>query len=283
VVTAEEEKYILSRAYVPEHIISLMVLISKGEPFFISDHVCYKMDDWAILVGYPLGGLFSRETFEHLARDLMKKFKCRRWSVIAPELPLSFLKDGSERASDYYYRLSIEGYQMKGSLSRIIRKGSASLHIERAYGMSGDHENLIHEFIKRERPGDRIRELFLAMPEYAAASDSVLLLNARDDKDCLRAFYVVDLAAGAFATYVVGCYSRENYAPYASDLLFAEMVNIAREQKKGYINLGLGVNEGIRRFKEKWGGVPFLTYEFCEYYRGYSGVLSLVRALESKL
>jgi hypothetical protein len=283
VITSEEEKYILSRAYVPEHIVSLMVLISKGEPFFLSDHLCYRMDDWAILVGYPLGGLFSGKTFERLAQDLMKKFKCRRWSMIAPELPSSFLKTGTERASDHYYRLQLMEYRMKGPLGRLIRKGTANLRIERAAGMSGDHDRLIREFIERDRPADRIRELFLAMPEYAAASDSVLLLNARDHMDRLTAFYVVDLAARAFATYVVGCYSRENYVPYASDLLFAEMVAVAREQNKGYIHLGLGVNEGIRRFKEKWGGVPFLAYEFCEYYRGYSGILSLVRTLESKL
>ncbi|MFZ3090961.1 MAG: hypothetical protein WA240_10125 [Nitrospirota bacterium] len=32
------------------------------------------------------------------------------------------------------------------------------------------------------------------------------------------------------------------------------MINLAKEHGKGYINLGLGVNNGIRRFKEKWGG-----------------------------
>jgi len=26
------------------------------------------------------------------------------------------------------------------------------------------------------------------------------------------------------------------------------------------VNLGLGINEGIRRFKEKWEGKPFLSY-----------------------
>ena len=30
-------------------------------------------------------------------------------------------------------------------------------------------------------------------------------------------------------------------------------------QKKA-VNLGLGINSGIRRFKEKWGGAPFLKY-----------------------
>jgi hypothetical protein len=39
------------------------------------------------------------------------------------------------------------------------------------------------------------------------------------------------------------------------------MVNIAQAGGKSAINLGLGINSGIRRFKEKWGGVPFLRCE----------------------
>ena len=48
--------------------------------------------------------------------------------------------------------------------------------------------------------------------------------------------------------------------PGASDLLFHEMVNLARAEGKMAVNLGLGVDAGIRRFKEKWGGEPFLDY-----------------------
>ena len=48
--------------------------------------------------------------------------------------------------------------------------------------------------------------------------------------------------------------------PGASDLLFEEMVKLSQSQGKKAINLGLGVHAGIRRFKEKWGGVPFLPY-----------------------
>lgn len=53
-ISPEEEKYILSKAYVPEHIVSLMVLISKGEPFLIEDYICFSKDNWLIFVGYPL-------------------------------------------------------------------------------------------------------------------------------------------------------------------------------------------------------------------------------------
>jgi hypothetical protein len=34
-ISAEEEKQILSQAYVPEHIVRLMTLVSGGEPFLI--------------------------------------------------------------------------------------------------------------------------------------------------------------------------------------------------------------------------------------------------------
>ena len=94
------------------------------------------------------------------------------------------------------------------------------------------------------------------------------LLNARDARGRLAAFFVVELAAEQFDTHVLGCYSKKNYAPHASDLLFAEMIRFARERGKPGINLGLGVNAGIRRFKMKWGGEPYLPYEFCECYFG---------------
>jgi hypothetical protein len=78
---------------------------------------------------------------------------------------------------------------------------------------------------------------------------------------------------------VLGCHSKENYVSHASDLLFSEMIRYTRKHGKSRINLGLGVNSGIRRFKTKWGGQPYLDYEFCEYYFGPPKQLSILDAL----
>jgi lysylphosphatidylglycerol synthetase-like protein (DUF2156 family) len=121
------------------------------------------------------------------------------------------------------------------------------------------------------------------MPDYIGHSSTAFVLNAREKKGKLCAFYVVDLAAGGFTTYVLGTYSKKNYVPHASDLLFLEMMELTREHGKDIINLGLGVNQGIRRFKEKWGGVPFLKYEFCEHRRESTKIASVMRILEGKL
>ncbi|MBA4424082.1 MAG: hypothetical protein C0390_13460, partial [Syntrophus sp. (in: bacteria)] len=64
--------------------------------------------------------------------------------------------------------------------------------------------------------------------------------------------------------------------------LFLEMIHLTREHGKSTINLGLGVNEGIRRFKKKWCGKPFLRYEFCESRYGVARKASLIDALLGK-
>jgi hypothetical protein len=51
------------------------------------------------------------------------------------------------------------------------------------------------------------------------------------------------------------------------------------EYDKKYIHLGLGVNSGIRRFKEKWGAKPTISYEMCELMNEKSSILKFVQAI----
>lgn len=282
-ISREDEQYILKRAYVPEHIASLMTTISKAEPLLIDDHLIYVKDNWAILVGYPLDRNFSGNRLTLLVHLIREKYTIRYLWIIAPEIPGDLLEIPSEKEHDNYYRLDIAGFHMKGSLKKAVSKAKINLIFETAEEITREHEGLIHEFIKREKPNAMIGELFLSMPEYVRKSRTALVLNALDAKKRLSAFFIVELSAEKFDTYVVGCHSKKHYVPYASDLLFFEMVNLAQEKEKEFINLGLGVNSGIRRFKEKWGGVPFLKYEFSEYTFGQKRTFSIFDAITSKL
>ena len=53
-LTSEQEIYILTHAYVPEHIVVLMTSLSGGEPFLIDDYFCCCKDNWVVFIGYPL-------------------------------------------------------------------------------------------------------------------------------------------------------------------------------------------------------------------------------------
>jgi hypothetical protein len=263
-ISDNDQKYILSRAYVPEHSVALITRVSGGEPFLFSDYFCCQKNDWLIVVGYPLKGEFTPEGFENIFERIKTQFRPKHVSIMAPELPLSITSNCQERQSDYFYTLDIQNFELKGALKRVVNKAPQHLSVERSNSIGAPHDALAREFIKRIEPPQRIRELFSKMSHYAVPGAHCVVLNAWDDANHLAAYYVVDLAAKNFSTYVVGCHSKTNYTAGASDLLCYEMIKLSQEFGKRYIHLGIGVNEGITRFKKKWGGRPTIKYEMCE-------------------
>ena len=282
-ITPREEDYIREKAYVPEHVIPLMVGISQAEPFFWEDYLFFLKDNWMIFVGYPLGGEFREEAFSAILEKVQNQFQPASLWFIAPGIPESLLPRVQKRETDEYYRLDLRQSGVKRSLQREVEKASLALRVEKHRGWSPEHESLTREFLEKENLNPRVRELYLRMPRVLAHSETSLALSARDSKDNLSAFFVIELGAQKFAAYVVGCYSRSHYVSHASDLLFHEMILLAEENQKKYIHLGLGVNKGIRRFKRKWGGVPDLSYSAGEITPRGKMALSWLRALTSRL
>ena len=282
-LTLQEEAYVSEKAYVPEHILNLMGSISKGEPFLKEDHLGFTKDNWLIIVGYPLDGNFSQERSERVLKQAVDTFRPEILWFIGPEILPTLWNSCKERETDQYYTIDLEQTKLKPSLQRIAEKASKELTVGRSRSFSKKHQGLTEELLKREKLPPRVRELYRAMPDYVSRSSTAYTINAWDKNGKLSAFFVVELGAKNFSTYVLGCHSKKHYVPHASDLLFFEMMALTREHGKDIINLGLGVNEGIRRFKEKWGGVPFLNYEFCEHRPGSTKIASVIRILEGKL
>src|SRR4030042_3600881 len=282
-LTPEEEAHVLSKAYVPEHIVNLMVPIAKGEPILKEDHLGFVKDNWLIFVGYPLDGSFSLERCERILKQAVETFRPEYLWFIGPEIPASLLDACKEKETDQYYRLDLDQTKLKPSLQRMAEKAFKEITVERSHSISKEHQTLIDELLKREKLPPRVRELYRAMPDYVTHSSSVCVLNARNKKGKLCAFFIVELGAKNFSTYVLGCHSKKRYVPHASDFIFLEMIKLTHEHGKNTINLGLGVNEGIRRFKEKWGGIQLLHYDFCERFYGTTRTVSLLKSLVGKL
>ena len=282
-ITPAEAEYIVRKAYVPEHIVNLMVPISKGDPFLREEHVGFEKDNWVILIGYPLDENFLEDRCERVVKQALEAFRPEYLWFIGPGVPSLLAASCTERQTDQYYKLDLENVKLKPSLERIAARASQDLTVDQGHAISREHQGLITELLKRETLPPRLKELYGAMPDYVAASPDACVLDARDKKGRLVAFIVVDLGARNFSTYVLGTHSKRHYVAHASDLLFLEMMKLTRGQGKSIINLGLGVNDGIRRFKEKWGGVPFLNYEFSECTYKTTRTVSLIKSIEGKL
>lgn len=263
-ITPEQEKYILTHAYIPEHTVGLMTSLSGGEGFLVDDFFLCRRDDWIVFVGYPLQTEFAFDKFETVLEKIRKDFKPARISLIAPQLSPKFEASCRLRDSDYYYTLVTGPPTIGDAVRRNLKKAAGQLSVERAPRMEDAHRELINEFFTSVEPPDRVKDLFSNMPRYVTSAPSAWVINAWHSKGVLAAFYVIDLAAGEFANYIIGCYSKINYVRGASDLLMRELIQMSAENAKAYIHMGLGVNDGVRRFKEKWGSQPARRYEMCE-------------------
>jgi len=263
-LTPEQENYILKNAYVPEHTVGLMVSLSEGDGYLCDDYFFCRRDDWIVLVGYPLLEEFVLDQFETVLEKIRKDFKPARISLIAPQISPGLSTACRQRDSDYYYTVASEPPVVGDAVKRNLKKAARVLTVERGTEMGNAHRELVDEFFDRARPPERVRNLFVKLPRYVAATQTAWVLNAWYSDDRLAAFYVADLAARRFTNYIIGCHSKLSYVRGASDLLAAELIQMSAENGKAYIHMGLGVNDGVRRFKEKWGARPERRYEMCE-------------------
>lgn len=261
-LSQEERCFLLQHAYVPEHSAELIGYLSGGDPFLRLGYLCCVKEGRLMVVGYPLEE--PPADLEGLLRALIREHRPRRISLIAPALPGTWAHACCERQRDHYYTLRLDKIAQPAPLRRVLRHAAERLQVVRGREMEKDHLKLGQEFVQRASPPERVRRLLLDLPRFVAGSEKAVVLEARDPRGRLSAFYVADLAPVRFATYVMGCHSKLAYVTGASDLLLQELVGLARETGKDYLHLGLGVSEGIRRFKEKWGARPSLPFEMCE-------------------
>lgn len=264
-------------AKVPEHSPGLMRTMSQGSAFCVGEYFFIHDDDWLMAIGYPLRGSYSHEDFEDAFENACEEARkhCGRQTLrcfaIGPELP-ERLRDNIVD-SDRYYVLSVNA-PIPARLRSPVSKAREVLRVEESTVFTPAHRRLWAEFMGRADRGEsfslapHVRELYARTPEAlseAAEGGYLRLLNAWDAEGHLAACLMLDYAPKNFVSYILGAHSRTHYVPHASDLLFASMIERAKAAGKRFIHLGLGVNEGILRFKKKWGAVQSLPYVMAEW------------------
>lgn len=270
------------RAQVPEHSTALMQAMSQGTAFIEGEYLFVAADDWLMAVGYPLAPSEAPHISCDSAAALDSMQACARryahndfaqalaaaqarthavdcWAI-GPDLPPHLQAQVTER--DEFYILPSDT-PPPAALRGPLVKAAGLLRVEEGRVFSPEHRRLWAEFMGRKALKANVRELFARTPqalEATAGDDSLYLLNAWDTEGHLAACLLLDYSAAQFSSYVIGAHSSTHYTAHAADLLFAVMLEHARQRGKAFVHLGLGVNEGIRRFKKKWGGIPALPY-----------------------
>lgn len=278
-MTPSDVSAVLAKATIPEHSVSFMAAMSDGEPFLIGPYLFIAAEDWLLAVGYPLGDDGTPAGFEPALAEAMRRTAARDCWAICPELPERLRAHRSDR--DRYYLLALDG-SVPQRLERLAERAAATLAVEEGIAFTPAHRRLWAEFMGRTALPPNVRELYARTESVLQRAPGLSLLNAWDREGRLAACLLLDAAPRRFTSYLLGAHARVHFTPYATDLLFREMIRRAGRSGKEFLHLGLGVNEGIRRFKTKWGGVPGPAYEMAQWRereRLREGVGDLMRML----
>lgn len=272
-ISKEQEEYILEKAYVPEHIPKMMSFLSEGECFlFEQNYVIFKTRSFLIFIGYPLNFTEESDQMERCLKRVLKTFGPLRLFILTGKGESKFFKKCKKIDDDFYYVIDIERISFDRKLLKLVERAQKRLSIQIEKNTTPQHRKLTEDFLQSKNLSDNIKELYIRLPEYMNFSDGIFYLSAYSEEGQLAGYYVVDTEAKNFSAYMIGCLSKVNYVPYTSDYLMYELIKITEKMGKKYVNLGIGVNEGIRRFKEKWGGLKFLKYAAYEC-RSFSSIL----------
>lgn len=245
-------------AYVPEHLPEYVQSVSGEEPFLHESHLCFFHRGHLTFVGYPLGrdAPATRLAYE----SACSRFRPDTTAILAPEIWLTDFVQ-AQQAQDWYYRLDLPVSDVPSDVAYMVRRARREVDVT-VGGFSREHKKLVKSFLSHHELSPQQRRIFKRIPDYLKRSSSAFILEARRGKD-LVAFDVIDMGSRDYGFYLFNFRSPAINVPGVSDLLIREMAAMARSGGKRWLNLGLGVHTGARRFKEKWGATPFLPYSWA--------------------
>mgnify|MGYP000293280696 CR=1 FL=1 len=258
-----ERDFIYSRAYIPEHLTDYVEAVSMAEAHLDDDYVYYTRGNHLIFIGYPLHK--EKGDISRSYESACKRHSPATVSVISPR-NLLMDEEYERNEEDVYYRLKLPIESIPQEISYMIRRATREVII-REGTFCPEHGKLVRDFIRTHNITAEYEAIFTRLEPYCAKSVHARLLEARNGDNTLSAFTIFDLGSSDHAFYLFNFRSPRHSVPGVSDLLFYEMVRISSEEGKGYLNLGLGINSGNRRFKEKWGAAVFFPHKSVTIFR----------------
>jgi hypothetical protein len=257
-ITPEEEEFIARHAYVPEHLPGYGKVFSGGEPFLVEDYLCYLREGTLIFVGYPLKKPYDERKMQALLPEIVRRFRPSRVALMAPSCSDPA---GERKSADHYYLLDLKSARVSSKVKNMIRRAGRELRIEKSREFQADHRKIIDDFLESREVEEGTRMIFAKIGDYLSSVSTAWVFEARDSEGRLAGFDVADFAAQDYAFYLFNFRARPSPVAGTSDLLLQALIREGQELGKSFVNLGLGINEGVAFFKKKWGGRPFLRHE----------------------
>lgn len=280
-LSEDEKQYVNENAYIPEHLPDYFVPFSGMEPFLEGTYLYYRSEDVISFIGYPLDAVVPAAEnhapdsgLDSVLEAVIAGGRPKTLSIVAPRMPAidEYEPDAETGEQDAYSLLDLQTVNPASKARNMVRRAARELSVVEGKAFTAEHRDVLEGFLRRKQFPDMVADFYRRLPNYLAHSPGARTLEARHRKSGqLAGFVVAELGGGDFSFYLFNITRDDGKSvPGTSDLLVGEMTDLAGHAGKRYINMGLGVNEGVRWFKRKWGAADFLNYAFLSYQRVFS-------------
>lgn len=263
-------------AVVPEQVVPFVCAVGGSRPRMVGPCVGYETDRDFVIVGYPLHDPLDTGAMADAVNETLRIAGERRITLIGSARPVQ-APEGSTVGEDDYYGIPVPPPAPGQKLRNLLRRAGRDATIERGRCCGEDHTALVERYMDSRPLPAGTRQIFRNLPRYLEASPGSRLFSARLSDGRLAAFAVGEFGALRTAFYMFSFRDPALAPPGSADLLLSDLLKEALERGQVYMNLGLGVSEGIGFFKRKWGASPFLPYVCTVWHPRRPGFISRLR------
>jgi hypothetical protein len=265
-------------AVVPEQVVDYVSAVAGARARMFGACVGYPSDAGVVLVGYPLHDPLDVKAMAAAVDEALQAPGLERLTVIGPARPPQAPEQAAS-AEDRYYALALPPPALGQKLKNLLARAGRELRLVSGRRLEADHAALVQRYLDDRPLAAGTRQIFRRLGSYVDASAGSLIVSARRPDGRLAAFAVGEFAALATAFFMF-CFRDAHLAPPGSaDLTLGGLLWEAQQRGQTHMNLGLGVSDGIRFFKRKWGAEPFLPYVETSWRPASPGGFSRLRGL----
>lgn len=253
--------HITAQALVPEQLLPYVRAVGGGTPVLCADCVAYLAGGHAVLIACPPGAAAlhpeqALSAMEQAVNAALALPGLRQITVLGPATPPQ-APPGAVSHEDQYWSIPLPPPPLGQKLHSLLRRAARDA-VAAPESWSEEHAALVEQYIATRDFDAGTRHIFRSLQAYLAAAPDAVLLAARSPANGrLLAFCIGDYSSFSTVLYMFA-FRQRDCPPGAADLLLAALIREGEARGHTRLNLGLGVNKGIRFFKQKWGAVPLL-------------------------
>ncbi len=261
--------YIQAEALTPDQLLSYVSAVSEVESELINDYLIHKKARHYLVIGYSLNKSHNIEDIKPLDEvigEILKRDDCDSIAVLSPIRPNIAPKSAITSEKDDYYFLSLPLEKLGQKVRNMLNRAMKEVYITKKTGKeawTGAHQEMMLSYIGTKGMEAGLCTIMQGLEKYLIAEEESMLFSAYSkENNTLLAYAIADFSSFSTAFYMFA-FKQEDAnlkVPGVADAVLFALLEEASNRGYSQCNLGLGINAGIKFFKEKWGAKPSLSF-----------------------